>query len=164
MSTANEAHFVKDPSGKKLFVTRKFNAPLAKVWPAWTTAELLDKWWAPKPWKAETKSMNFTPGGAWYYSMVSPQNERHHNKVSFHTIEPGKSFSSSAIFCNENGEPTDGFPVMHWQVEFTKAGNTTEVNIAVSCDTEAGLQQMIQMGFQGGFTMGLNNLDELLGE
>ena len=30
-------------------VEREFAADLDLVWAAWTTAELLDQWWAPKP-------------------------------------------------------------------------------------------------------------------
>lgn len=35
---------------------REFEANLSLVWKAWTEAEMLDQWWAPKPWKCETKS------------------------------------------------------------------------------------------------------------
>jgi uncharacterized protein YndB with AHSA1/START domain len=45
----------KDASKKKLLVVREFDAPLEQVWKAWTDSKLLDSWWAPRPWKAETK-------------------------------------------------------------------------------------------------------------
>ena len=54
---------VKDLPNKKITVTRHFNAPLDQVWKAWTESELLDQWWAPKPFKAETKFMDFKVGG-----------------------------------------------------------------------------------------------------
>ena len=54
-----ETKITRDPSGKKLIVTREFNAPLEKVWRAWTESSLLDEWWAPRPYKTETKSMDF---------------------------------------------------------------------------------------------------------
>ncbi len=59
----------KDAANKKLIVVREFDAPLEQVWKAWTDKDILDKWWAPKPWKAKTKSMDFREGGAWLYSM-----------------------------------------------------------------------------------------------
>ena len=58
----NKSVLTKDPGGKKLQVVEEFDVPVAAVWEAWTTPELLDQWWAPKPWKAETKSMDFREG------------------------------------------------------------------------------------------------------
>jgi uncharacterized protein YndB with AHSA1/START domain len=58
-------------------VKREFNASLANVWSAWTEAEILDQWWAPAPWKARTKSMEFKEGGRRLYAMVGPQGEEH---------------------------------------------------------------------------------------
>ncbi|MFD2144274.1 SRPBCC domain-containing protein [Mucilaginibacter antarcticus] len=69
----NPTEITEDLANKKLNVTRTFNAPIDQVWKAWTDDTLLDKWWAPRPWKAETKSMNFTEGGTWLYSMVGPE-------------------------------------------------------------------------------------------
>ena len=60
----------KDAANKKLIVVREFDAPLEEVWKAWTEKDLLDQWWAPKPWKAKTKTMDFREGGIWLYSMV----------------------------------------------------------------------------------------------
>jgi uncharacterized protein YndB with AHSA1/START domain len=48
-------NFVVDKQNNKVKVTREFAAPLSKVWAAWTQSELLDQWWAPKPWKAKQR-------------------------------------------------------------------------------------------------------------
>ena len=65
----NNFVFEKDLAAKKIHVVREFNAPIEKVWKAWTDPDILQKWWGPKPWVAVTKSMDFTVGGAWLYSM-----------------------------------------------------------------------------------------------
>jgi uncharacterized protein YndB with AHSA1/START domain len=88
-----ETIYTKDQSNKKLKVVREFDAPLQKVWNAWTKSELLDQWWAPRPWKAVTQSMDFKEGGTWYYFMQGPEGERHYCRVDYKTIVPNKSFS-----------------------------------------------------------------------
>ena len=52
-----------------IYVKREFDAGLPLVWQAWTTAELLDQWWAPLPYKNKTKLMDFRNGGVWHYSI-----------------------------------------------------------------------------------------------
>jgi len=66
-------NFLVDKENKKITVERSFNAPLDLVWSAWTEAEILDLWWAPKPYRTETKKMDFREGCRWHYCMVSPE-------------------------------------------------------------------------------------------
>jgi len=158
----NKVVFTKDLANKKLHVTREFAAPADKVWKAWTESELLDKWWAPKPWKAETKTMDFRLGGKWLYSMVSPEGERHWSNVDFLAIKPKQSFSTTCRFSDENGVANESTPAMHWAVEFHSTSTGAKVEVELTFDTTEGFEKIIQMGFEGGFTMGLNNLEELL--
>jgi len=43
MLRTNETEIKKDASGKKLIINRSFNAPVEKVWKAWTDSRLLDE-------------------------------------------------------------------------------------------------------------------------
>ena len=69
--------YAKDLPNKKMFVTREFAGTLEDVWEAWTDSNILDQWWAPKPWKAKTKTMDFREGGFWLYSMIGPDGSEH---------------------------------------------------------------------------------------
>ncbi|MBW4888548.1 SRPBCC domain-containing protein [Mucilaginibacter sp. HMF5004] len=157
-----QTQFEKDPNGKKMIVTRDFNAPLADVWSAWTESELLDQWWAPRPWKAITQTMDFKNGGSWLYAMTGPDGEKHLNRVDFKTIEPPKHFTATSFFVDESGNPIESFQPMHWDNHFSETASGTQVVCHISFETTEGLEQIIQMGFEGGFNMGLSNLDELL--
>lgn len=162
MSINKQAQFNNDLPNKKLHVTKEFAAPVADVWAAWTERELLDQWWAPKPWKAETKHMNFKEGGQWSYFMVGPEGERHGALVNYIKIVPQKSFTGEDAFTDENGNVNKEMPVMNWQVQFNPIADGTRVTIDITSPTEEALQTILKMGFQEGFTMGLGNLDELL--
>ena len=159
----NNTVITKDLANKKLHVTREFTAPVEKVWKAWTESSQLDKWWAPKPWKAQTQAMDFTPGGLWLYAMVSPDNEKHYSRITFGAIVPLQSFTYTSAFCDENWSVNDTALTMHWDLSFfpTEAGSKVEIDITF--DKAADFQKIIAMGFEQGFTMGLGNLDELLG-
>jgi uncharacterized protein YndB with AHSA1/START domain len=154
--------FEKDIEGKKIHVVREFNAPVEKVWRAWTEAGLLEKWWAPRPWGAETKSMDFTVGGAWLYAMVGPEGQKHWNIVKFTAIEKGSRFAADSIFCDEHGATIPGAPIGHWDNKFVAEGDKTKVVVDLTFDEEASFKMLVEMGFEGGFTMGLNQLEEVL--
>ena len=154
-------NFIVDKENSKVKVTRQFAAPLSKVWAAWTQSELLDQWWAPKPWKTRTKKMDFREGGQWIYTMNGPEGEEHWCRADFKTISLNKSFKVSESFCDQNGNITHDFPIAYWHCEFIEASNKTTVNIEISYDSLADLEKYMELGFQEGFTSALGNLDDL---
>jgi uncharacterized protein YndB with AHSA1/START domain len=162
MIAVKEAIFTKDVANKKIFVTREFDAPVEQVWKAWTQPEWLDKWWAPKPWKANTTSMDFREGGVWLYYMEGPDHTRQHCRVDYETIVPNKSFSGMDSFSDEKGTPLTEMPGMHWKVGFNKSGSATKVEVEITFQSEADLEKIMEMGFKEGFAAAHGNLDELL--
>lgn len=154
--------FEKDIASKKIHIVREFNAPIEKVWKAWTESSLLEKWWGPKPWFVKTKSMDFTVGGAWLYAMVGPEGQKHWSYVKFTDIEDGSRFAADSIFCDEDGNTLPDAPAAHWDNKFVAEGDKTKVVVDLTFDQEADIKMLVEMGFEGGFTMGLNQLDELL--
>lgn len=158
----NETVFSKDPSGKKLTVVRSFDASLAQVWQAWTDSTILDQWWAPQPWRAETKRMDFREGGSWLYCMVGPDGERSWCLEEFRTIQPQRLIIKRVCFCDEQGNRDSSFPFMYWEKSFSGDEEKATVHVELSFDSEADMQQIIGMGFQEGFTMAHGNLDRYL--
>lgn len=162
MKTNLHFDFTVDKHQRTITVTREFDAGLARVWAAWTQAELLDKWWAPKPYRTQTKSMDFRTGGQWLYAMISPENEKHWSCVDYRSVAPQQRFSGIDAFCDENGNINQDLPRALWTNSFEANQGTTTVRIEITYDDLADLEKIIAMGFKEGFTMGLQNLDELL--
>jgi len=162
MNTIQQMVFDVDRAGKKINVSRTFAAPLETVWEAWTKPEITDQWWAPKPWRAETKRMDFREGGQWLYAMIGPEGDRSWCRADFGTINDLKSFTVTDGFCDEDGKPDGSFPSMYWNVRFVPKGEDTTVDIEISFDAEEDLDKYIEMGFREGFTAALGNLDEVL--
>lgn len=160
--TTKETVFSKDLPNKKIIVERAFNASLEQVWEAWTNSEILDQWWAPKPYRAETRSMDFREGGLWLYRMAGPEDDGSWCKEAFDIIDFHHLIANTVAFCDEEGNDTPGFPVMSWNKEFNRTGEGTTVTIEITFEKLADLEQITGMGFQEGFTAGLNNLDEYL--
>jgi uncharacterized protein YndB with AHSA1/START domain len=162
MMVTKETIYSKDLANKRIFVERSFDAPVELVWKAWTDSTLLDQWWAPRPWKANTVSMDFRPGGRWLYYMQGPDGTKHYCKVDFKTVAPGKSYSCENGFCDEQGNLNTDMPVMNWNCVFNAVDDATKVEVEIKFATEAELEKIIEMGFKEGFAAGHANLDELL--
>lgn len=162
MNKAVLFNFLVDKENRKIKVERSFDAPVELVWAAWTEADILDQWWAPKPWKARTKSMDFREGGSWLYAMVGPNNEEHWAKQEYLSIQPKNSFTCWDAFCDAEGTINTAMPRNKWRNDFVDKGHQTLVNIDLSFDSLEDLENLVKMGFKEGFTMGLENLDQYI--
>lgn len=162
MNKAGLFNFNVDKANHQIKVVRSFNASVDLVWDAWTQAELLDQWWGPKPWRAETKYMDFREGGYWLYAMVGPNNEKHWSRADYVTIIPKKYFSAYDGFCDEEGNPNPALPRNKWENTFEPNGDITIVHILLSFDSLDDLEKIIEMGFREGFTAGLETLDQYI--
>lgn len=155
-------NFSVDKENNKINVEREFAAPVSNVWAAWTEPKLLDQWWAPKPWQAKTKIMDFREGGHWIYAMTGPEGEEHWAIAEYVTITPQKSFLGKDSFSDSEGNINKDFPTTLWKVNFNEKNGSTIVSIENKYDTLEDLETYIQMGFKEGFTAALENLDALL--
>lgn len=154
--------FTVDKSTNSVFVNREFDAELSLVWDAFTKQEILDQWWAPKPWASKTKFMDFKVGGRRFYAMVSPEGQEHWAIQDFSSISPKTNFKFVDAFADKDENLSTELPSSNWDLNFTEHYGTTTVKITVKHKTLADLEQIIQMGFKEGFTMTLNELAILL--
>lgn len=155
-------NFSVDKNNKTVHVKRDFKAPLKHVWAAWTEPDLLDKWWAPKPWKSETKTMNFKEGGRRLYAMVSPEGEKHWSFADFISISPKSNIKFKDGFCDSEGNINQEMPRSNWNIDFTESDGLTTVNINIRHENLADLEIILEMGFKEGFTATIQELAQIL--
>jgi uncharacterized protein YndB with AHSA1/START domain len=154
--------FTVDKSVKTAFINREFAAPLALVWDAFTNAEILDQWWAPKPWQSRTKSMEFKVGGRRFYAMVSPEGQENWAAQDYTSISPKTNFKFFNAFADKDGNINQDWGGSDWDLNFSEQNGTTMVRIAIKNESLERMEKMIEMGFVQGFTMTLNELENLL--
>lgn len=147
---------------KTITVKREFAAELPLVWDAYTKSEILDQWWAPKPWKSRTKTMDFREGGHWHYAMVGPKGEEHWALANYTDIQDQKKFTVLDAFADAEGNVNKDLPQSKWEVTFTRTGDVTLVELYIAFDDLDQLEETIKMGFKEGLTTAMEGLDELL--
>ena len=152
--------FTVDKSTRKALINREFDADLSLVWDAFTKQEILDQWWAPKPWTSKTKSMNFEVGGRRFYAMVSPEGQERWSVQKYTSISPKTNFKFLNAFADKDENPE--LPGSEWDLNFTEQNGTTKVSVTIYNESLERMEKMIEMGFKEGFAMTLNSLEELL--
>lgn len=154
--------FTVDKETNTIHIKREFDANLELVWQAWTKPELLNEWWAPKPYHIETKSLDLRVGGMWLYAMVSPQDEKMWCKADYKAVETNELLSWLDAFCDENGIENTIKPRSLWTNKFSENNGISTVNISLKHDKLEDVEALINMGFKDGLTMAFGNLDEFL--
>ncbi len=151
--------FTVDKSTKTVFITREFDAELSLVWDAFTKAELLDQWLAPKPMTSKTKYQDFKVGGKRFYAMVSPEGQERWVIQEYTSITPKTNFKMYNAFADkdENPEPTGS----EWDHTFSEQNGITKVSITIYNESLERLERILD-GFTQGMKMSLSNLENLL--
>src|ERR1700722_3763832 len=152
--------FTVDKPTKTVFVNKEFNANLSLVWDAFTKQEILDQWWAPKPWTIKTKFMNFEVGGRRFYAMVSPEGQEHWSIQKYTSISPKTNFKYYNAFADKDENPE--LPGSEWDLNFSEQNGITKVSVTIYNESLERMEKQIEMGFKEGFTMTLNSLGDLL--
>ncbi|MGQ0542934.1 MAG: SRPBCC family protein [Blastocatellia bacterium] len=152
--------FIVNKETKTVSITKEFDAERDLVWDAYTKPELLDQWWAPKPFASRTKVMDFEVGGRRFYAMVSPEGGERWAVQKYTSITPKTNFKFYNTFADadENLE----LPGSDWDLNFSEQNGTTTVSISIYNESLERLERLIEMGFKEGFTATLGSLEELL--
>jgi uncharacterized protein YndB with AHSA1/START domain len=152
--------FTVDKTAKTVFITREFDADQSLVWDAFTKAEILDQWVAPKPFVAKTKFMDFKVGGRRFYAMVGPDGKEGWIIQKYTSISPKTNFKMFNAFADKDENPQ--LPGSDWDHSFSEQNGITKVRITIYNESLERMEKMIEMGFTEGFKMSMNNLENLL--
>lgn len=162
MNSNLQFDFLVDKDKNTITVRREFMANRQLVWDAYTKSELLDQWFAPKPFTTKTKSMNFSEGGYWLYAMVEPNGTEHWGRTDYLKIRPIDSYTALDGFCDDKGELNPELPRANWDVTFSDKGENALVESVITYKSLADLETVVQMGMKEGMISTLERLDELL--
>ena len=159
MSTDLLFEFTFDKPTKTVFRTREFDAELSLVWDAFTKAELIDQWIAPKPLTAKTKYQDFKVGGKRFYAMISPDGQERWAIQEYTSITPKTNFKMYNAFADKDENPE--LPGSEWDHTFSEQNGKTKVSITIYNESLERLERILD-GFTQGMKMSLSNLENLL--
>ena len=132
--------------GPELVFSRRFAAPVAAVYRAWTDPEQLVHWWGPKGFSLTIQRMELAVGGHWDYILHGPDGTDYPNQAVFEEIVP----QVRLVFFNRGGHVTDAHLTSRMTASFNGQGNQTTVLLQMQFESMEALERAQARGAKQG--------------
>lgn len=149
------------PTDEQILITREFDAPRHLVFEAWTTPELVQRWWNAKRGELTVAEIDLRVGGKWRYAMVTEDGF----EVAFHgeyrEIVPNERIVSTETYegVPEGVSEEDATTVN--TATFTEADGRTTVTILVQASSKESRDAIVESGMEAGLQDALDLLEEV---
>ena len=146
------------PTDEQILITREFDAPKHLVYKAWTTPELVKRWWNAKRGEVTIAEIDLRVGGTWRYVMVTEDGF----EVAFHgeyrEIVPNERIVATEVY--EMPEPLEGDGTLN-TLTLTEADGRTTLTILVQCPSKDVRDAIIDSGMEAGMQDAMDLLEQV---
>jgi uncharacterized protein YndB with AHSA1/START domain len=148
------------PTDRQILITREFDAPKHLVWRAWTTPELVARWWHAKRGEVTVVEIDLRVGGHWRQAMVTDNG----TEVGFHgqylEIVPDERLVSTEVYegLPDGVSEQDGATVN--TVTFAEADGRTTMTLLIEATSRNSRDAIIGSGMEGGLQDALDLLEQ----
>jgi uncharacterized protein YndB with AHSA1/START domain len=142
------------PTDEQILITREFDAPRHLVWKAWTTPELVRRWWHANRGEVTIAEIDLRVGGKWRYAQVACGVE-----VAFHgefrEIVPDERLVSTEVY--------EGFPDAEAvdTLTLTEESGRTTLTLLVQHSSKAHRDAHIESGMEAGMQDAMDLLEQV---
>ena len=146
------------PTDEQILITREFDAPKHLVYKAYTTPELVKRWWNAKRGEVTIAEIDLRVGGVWRYVMVADGGF----EVAFHgeygEIVPNERIVTTEVY-EMPGAPEGDAPLNI--VTFAEAEGRTTLTVLVQCPSKELRDTIVDSGMEAGMQEGMDLLEEV---
>jgi uncharacterized protein YndB with AHSA1/START domain len=149
------------PTDEQILITREFDAPKHLVYKAFTTPELVERWWHAKRGEMTVAEIDLRVGGKWRYVMVADGGL----EVGFHgeyrEIVPNERIVSTEVY--EGAPPPEGYPEEPTvnTATFVEEGGRTTLTLLVEAPSKEVRDAIIESGMEDGLQDALELLEQV---
>jgi uncharacterized protein YndB with AHSA1/START domain len=149
------------PTDEQILITREFDAPKHLVYKAYTTPELVRRWWAGQRGEVTTCEIDLRVGGKWRYVMNTNEGFEVGFHGEFREIVPNERIVSTEMY---EGPEAEGMPEADAPVNtvtFTEADGRTTLTLLTDTGSKEVRDAIIDSGMEGGMQEGMDLLEEV---
>ena len=143
------------PTDEQILITREFDAPRHLVYRAWTTPELVKRWWSGQRGEMTIAEIDLRVGGAWRYVMIADGGF----EVGFHgeyrELVPDERIVSTEVF---EGMPDGEALNTH---TFTETDGRTTLTVLMALSSQEERDAVIATGMESGMQESLDLLEQV---
>jgi uncharacterized protein YndB with AHSA1/START domain len=149
------------PADEQILITREFDAPKHLVYKAFTTPELVKRWWHANRGEMTVVEIDLRVGGKWRYAMVADGEI----EVGFHgeyrEIVPNERIVSTEVYegLPEGVSEEEGATVN--TAMFSEADGRTTLTILVQATSKASRDAIIESGMEAGLQDAMDLLEQV---
>ena len=146
------------PTDEQILITREFDAPKHLVYKAWTTPELVRRWWSGERGEMTIAEIDLRVGGTWRYVMVADGDLEVGFHGEFREIVPNERIVSTEVFEGMPGVP--GGEALN-TLTLTEADGRTTLSVLVEHKTKEERDGHINSGMEGGMQESMDRLEQV---
>ena len=156
MAVNSQSASVTLPTDNQILITREFNAPKELVYEAWTTPELVKRWWNAKRGEATVAEIDLRVGGRWRYAMVTDDGM----EVAFHgeyrEVVPNERIVSTEVY---EGIPDGEANATLNTATFEEEDGRTTLTILIEASSKDARDAIVASGMEDGLQDALDLLE-----
>ena len=160
MAVSSHTASVSLPTDEQILIRREFDAPRELVYQAWTTPELVKRWWNAKRGEATVAEIDLRPGGKWRYAMVTEDGM----EVAFHgeyqEVVPNERIVSTEVY---EGIPDGEASATLNTATFEEDDGRTVLTLLIHAPSKAVRDMIVASGMEDGLQDALDLLEEVAG-
>jgi uncharacterized protein YndB with AHSA1/START domain len=149
------------PTDEQILITREFDAPKHLVYRAWTTPELVKRWWSGKRGEMTVAEIDLRVGGTWRYVMVASGGF----EVAFHgeyrELVPDERIVTTEVYEMPGAEPLPAEDEPLNIVTFTERDGRTTLELLVQTTSMQLRDMIVGSGMEAGVQEGMDLLEEV---
>jgi uncharacterized protein YndB with AHSA1/START domain len=143
------------PTDETIMITREFDAPRHLVYKAWTTPELVKRWWHANRGEVTVAEIDLRVGGTWRYVSVTPDGF----EVAFHgeyrELVPDERIVSTEVYEGfPDGEALD-------TLTLTETDGRTTLEVLVEHQSKEHRDAHIESGMEAGMQDAMDLLEQV---
>ena len=159
--TSNGTATVTLPSDEQILITREFDAPRHLVYEAFTTPELVKRWWHAKRGEMTVAEIDLRVGGRWRYVMIADDG----TEVGFHgeyrEVVPNERIVSTEIYEGLPDGVSEEDAATVNTATFTEVEGRTTLTILVQAANKMSRDAIIESGMEAGLQDALDLLEQV---
>jgi len=147
------------PTDEQILITREFDAPRQLVYRAWTTPELVKRWWSGHRGEVTSAEIDLRVGGSWRYVMIASGGFEVAFHGEFREIVPDERIVTTEMYEGAEPLPATDEPVN--TITFTEIDGRTRLEVLTQCPSRELRDMIIDSGMESGMQESMDLLEQV---